>query len=410
MKTFSIVSLGCFRNLYDSEVIAYEFEKKGFSLKEKAKSLDTLIINTCGFIDKAKEESIEFIKNALELKKRGQVKKVIVAGCLVQRYKAQLQRYFKAIDEFRGVVAFGEGLRRRKLMFPFVDFLKICEGCSHQCSFCAIPQIKGRLKSRPLEDIVAEAVRMEKQGVQELNIIGQDTTSWGRDLKGKLRLAELVKEILKATKIRWIRLLYLDPQSFDDSLIELISGQRRICKYIDFPIQHINDRILKLMNRNTSRKYLINKIKFIRKKIKNVVIRSSVIVGFPTETEKEFGELLSFIKEVKFERLGAFIYSREEGTPAYNFKPQVHYKTKQKRFTQLMEAQREIAYAFNRKMIGKKTEVLVERKEGNYFTGRTSYDAYDIDNEVLIRKRKLKKGSFYRLKIVDSYGYDLIGQ
>jgi len=421
-KTFSIISLGCFRNSYDSEIIAFGFSKQGYKFlpstslsidkKTKIKPIDLLIINTCGFIDKAKEESVKIISVALDLKKKGRVKKLMVIGCLVKRYQERLEKAYPLVDFWQSVVEFRQDFVKKDNLFslPEIGFLKICEGCLNRCSFCAIPLIKGSLKSKFKNEVLKEVKDLERRGVRELNIIGQDITSWGKDLKTKDDLASLLKEILKVTKeIKWIRLIYTHPKHFNDSLIDIIAKDKRICKYIDLPIQHINDRILKLMNRGTSKKRIIDLIKKIRKRIPNCVIRSSVIVGFPTETEKEFKELLNFLKEIKIDRLGAFMYSREKGTQAYKMQPQVHHSTKKRRFKEVMEQQQEIASEVNKKFLNKKLEVLIEDKDSGVFVGRSQYDALDVDGLVFLEKKGLKIGNFYKAKIIDCLGYDLVG-
>ena len=418
VKTFSVISLGCFRNTYDSEVLAHEFSSQGYHFmpcnfeEPRIKKINTLLVNTCGFIDKAKEESLAVIKGAIDLKKRGKAKRIIVFGCLVKRYKKELQESFPQVDQWQELQEFSDKFQKRKKIAPlYINFLKICEGCLNRCSFCAIPLIKGPLRSKSQKAIIQEVRLLNKSKIKELNIIGQDITSWGKDLRPKTKLADLLKKIIKETKnIKWIRLIYTHPRHFDDSLIKLIAKEKRICKYIDLPIQHINDRILKVMNRRVTKKEIIALIKKIRKNIPDVVLRTSVIVGFPGETEKEFKELLGFLKEVKFERLGAFIYSREEGTPAYDLSGQVHANTKKRRFREIMSQQQEIASQTALKFIGKNIDVLVEAKEEDTFVGRSQYEAPEVDGEVFIKRKGLKIGDFCKVKIVDSFGYDLIAQ
>jgi len=421
-RTFSIISLGCFRNSYDSEIIISEFSNLGltflppaslFTYKgDKAKAMDLLIVNTCGFIDKAKEESLKIISEAVGLKKKGKVKKIAVIGCLVKRYREQLEKSYPSVDSWRTVVNFSRSfVKRDKLLsLPSVGFLKICEGCLNRCSFCAIPLIKGPLRSKFKDEVIKEARDLERKGVRELNIIGQDITSWGKDLKTKSDLAGLLKGILKATKkIRWIRLIYTHPKHFSDSLIDVIAKSKRICKYIDLPVQHINDRILKLMNRGITKEKTTGLIRKIRKRIPGCVIRSSVIVGFPTESEREFKELLNFLKDVKFDRLGAFMYSREEDTRAYKLRPQIHHSTKKRRFREVMSQQKKIANGLNKEFLDKELEVLVEAKDSDVLIGRSQYDAPDVDGAVFIKKKGLKIGDFYKAKIIDCLDYDLVG-
>ena len=421
-RTFSIISLGCFRNSYDSEIIIPEFTSRGYSFldptslftdkRNRAKVIDLLIVNTCGFIDKAKEESLKIIAEAVNLKKKGRVKEIVVIGCLVKRYQEQLEKSYPLVDSWRTVVEFSQSfIKRDKLLSsPSVGFLKICEGCLNRCSFCAIPLIKGSLRSKFKDEVIKEARDLERRGVRELNVIGQDITSWGKDLKLKSDLASLLKGILKATKkIQWIRLVYAHPRHFSDSLIDVIAKSKRICKYIDLPIQHINDRILRLMNRRISKKKIIELIGKIRKRIPGCVIRSSVIVGFPTESEREFKELLSFLAEVKFDRLGAFMYSQEENTRAYRLRPQIHHSMKKRRFKEVMEQQRRIANELNKRFFDKELEVLVEARERDAFIGRSQYDAPSVDGAVFLKRKGLKIGNFYKVRIIDCLDYDLVG-
>lgn len=420
-KDLSIVSLGCFRNTYDSEAVLNRFLRKGYTVskqediflagKDNFKSCDTLLINTCGFIDRAKEESVEFIRQAIKLKKEGKVKRLFVFGCLVTRYQDKLKESFPEVDKWWGTEDFAQKeIRHKKITPKHLDFIKICEGCLNKCTYCTIPYIKGDLKSRSKEQIVNEVKFLDKNGTKELNVIGQDITSWGKDFKAKDNLPSLLKAVLKTSKnINWIRLLYMHPRHLDNKLIDLIAHEERICKYIDLPIQHINDRILKLMNRGVSRKQIAELIKKIRKNIKGCVIRTSVMAGFPTETADEFKELMAFLKETRFERLGAFTYSREENTPAFKLEPQIHSKIKSSRFGEIMSLQQAISSDINKRFIDREIDVLVEEKDNEVFIGRTQFDAYEVDGVVFLKKKGLKVGNFYKAKIVDSYDYDLVG-
>ena len=418
IKAFSVISLGCFRNTYDSEVFTHRLESLGYKFTphipegKKIKKVNTLVINTCGFIDKAKQESLDIIKEAVDLKKKKKVKKIIVFGCLVKRYKDQLQKSFPEVDQWQALEEFSDKFQQRTKIAPSgIDFLKICEGCLNKCSFCAIPLIKGSLKSKSEDAILKEVRQLNKARVKELNIVGQDITSWGKDLRPKTKLSNLLKKILKAANnINWLRLIYTHPKHLDEDLIRLVAKEEKICKYIDLPIQHINDRILKLMNRRVSKKEIINLINKVRKSIPGVVIRTSVIVGFPTESEKEFRELLDFLKEVKFERLGAFTYSREEGTPAYKLSGQVHPSTKERRLREVMNQQQEIAREVSARFIGEELDVLIEDSQEGTYIGRSQYDAPEVDGEVFIKRAGLKVGQFCKARIIDSFGYDLIGK
>ena len=409
-RSFRIVSLGCFRNTYDSQIIAEKLTKQGYKLSG-SREVDLLIINTCGFIDKAKEESVGEIISAVKEKEAGRAGKIIIAGCLVSRYKKELSSRFREVDEFRGVLPFSRNFEKSKNIIPgHLGFLKISEGCLNRCSYCAIPLIKGPLVSKPEKEILKELKYLDDSNVRELNIIGQDITSWGKDLPGKNNLESLLEKILKKSSIPWIRLLYTHPSHFSDGFLKLIAAERRICKYIDLPIQHINDRILTLMNRKTKKKEIINIINKIRAEIPECALRTSLIAGFPTETEKEFKELLNFIKKVKFERLGVFSYSKEENTPAYSFRPQIPYQRKQRRFRELMSAQKEITEKFTAGFVNKIIPAIVDEKEKDYFIGRTRFDAYEVDGVVFIKRRGLKIGGIYDVKITAGTEYDLIAE
>ncbi len=413
-SSVGIISLGCPRNLADSERILSRLKKKGHKVVD-IKDADVAIVNTCSFIKEAKEESIDTIFDVIDLKKQGVVKKIIVAGCLPQRYKSELLPHLKEIDAFVGRQGLDKYSAEKHSLVPkHFSYLKISEGCRNHCSYCIIPKIKGPLQSRPVKEIIKEVRLSELEGVKELNIVGQDITSYGSDISSSLGIVELLEEIIKnSKKIRWIRLLYTHPLRVDDGLIELIKREKRICKYIDLPIQHINDRILKAMNRKISKKEISTLIDKIRKEIPSVAIRTSLIVGFPSETEKEFKELLAFIKQTKFERLGVFIYSREEGTPAYNFKGQVPEKVKKERFDKIMALQQDIAAEVNRKYLGKDIEVIIDEKgeDKDIYLGRSESDAPEVDGLVYVRsKSHLKNGDIVKVKIVDTYEYDLVGE
>lgn len=397
--------------MYDSEAVVKRFLNSGYTFKSDPKGCHTLIVNTCGFIDKAKEESLDAIKELVELKKQGKIKEIFVFGCLVQRYRKELEKFFPQVNKWWGTEEFSTKVTpRKKLTPPYLDFLKICEGCINRCSYCAIPLIKGSLRSKTKKEIVKEAILLDKKNIKELNIIGQDITSWGKDLKNSEDISSLLKAILKETKnIEWIRLIYTHPRHITDSLLDLVAKEKRICNYLDLPIQHINDRILKLMNRGVTKRDIMSLIKKIRKRIPDCVIRTSIIVGFPSETDREFKELLNFIKDVKFERLGAFMYSREEGTPAYKFSGQIHHSRKKKRFNEIMSLQKSIMQEVNKRFLGKNLDVLVEEKDNNVYIGRSQYDAYEVDGSVFLEKNKLKIGQFYNAKIIDAYEYDLVG-
>lgn len=404
------MSLGCPRNLYDSELILANVVAKGYKIVEVQKA-DIAIVNTCAFIKEATQESIDSILELIELKKEGRLKKIVVAGCLVERYKYDLVKELPEVDCFLG----RQALKRRGSVFltpSHYSYLKITEGCLNRCSFCVIPKIKGDFSSLPIEDIIEEIASLEKRGLRELNIIGQDTSGWGKDLYKKRTLPLLLREISqRINNIHWVRLLYLYPHPVVLEVARIMRNEPKFCRYIDLPLQHINDRLLKLMRRNTTKKEILNLIEKIRKILPQVALRTSLIVGFPSETDKEFKELLDFVAEVKFERLGVFMYSREEGTPAYNFKGQIPYKAKMARFDAIMLKQQEIARQINSGFIGKEVEVLIEEKENDFYLGRTEFDAPEVDGQVYVKSNfPLKIGDFTKVRIQDSLEYDLIGE
>jgi len=423
-----ILSLGCARNLVDSESILGRLDLKGYSIVDIDKA-DIGIVNTCAFIEEAKGESIDAILDLIDLKREGKLKKIIVYGCLAQRYKNKLRRELPEVDAFVGTISLNHRLRRFSLTPKHYVYLKICEGCINKCSYCVIPKIKPRFTSLGIDSILNKVETFDKDRVSELNIIGQDITGYGIDLYGTKKLSELLDKIIKKIKnIGWIRLLYLYPGPLIDELLDLMRDSPKICKYIDLPIQHINERILRLMHRGTTKKDILKLIDKIRKKVPGVAIRTSLIVGFPSETDREFQELVKFIEEIRFERLGAFIYSREEGTPAYNFKGQVPKKTKIERLNAIMSRQQLISQEVNKKFLGQVMDVLVDGKEKDFhpvrkdtfrdmdfsnevYLGRSQYDAPEVDGLVFVSsKKKLEPGNFVKVKITDTLEYDLVGE
>jgi len=412
-KTVSIISLGCPRNLVDSEKLVSEFAKKGYAFHEDALHADTVIVNTCAFIEDAKKESIDNILRIIDAKKEGSVKRVIVAGCLSERYRNGLADDLKEVDEFRGVLNFSRNQAQDpvlKMTPGHYAYVKISEGCANRCTYCVIPRLKGNYKSRAFGSIIEEAAQLIDKGVKELILIGQDTSLYGVDLYKKKRLGDLLKELAEISKDIWIRLLYLHPANLDKGVINVIRDNENICRYIDLPLEHISDRILTRMHRRTSKKKSVSLIEYIRKEISGVSIRTSLIVGFPGETEKEFKELVSFAKEMKFEKLGVFKYSREEGTPAYSYKNQISEKEKQRRFDYIMSAQQDVSRKINEKIKGEVLKVLIEEKSEGCYLGRTEYDAPEIDGQVYVEGKNLKIGGFYNIRITDAYEYDLTGK
>ncbi|MBN1405083.1 MAG: 30S ribosomal protein S12 methylthiotransferase RimO [Candidatus Omnitrophica bacterium] len=442
--TIGIISLGCPRNMVDSEVMLGILKKDGYCIMDGLENCDIALINTCAFIEEAKEEAIDIILKAAQLKNEGRIKSIIVAGCLPQRYSDTLKKQIPEVDAFLGVCDFDKiketvlflsrhqlrqkqnhpiyfvtpptkiyshKLKRYLLTPNFYTYIKIAEGCNNNCSYCAIYKIRGKYRSRPMESIIMEIKAIGAMAhLSELNIIAQDTTSYGRDIYKKYKLAELLKKIAALDKAHWIRLLYTHPGHFTDELIETIRSEKSICKYIDLPMQHANNRILKMMNRNTTKGEIIKLIQKIKSRIPGVALRTSVIVGFPGETDKEFKELLDFIKDTKFERLGAFVYSREEHTKAYDFKKQIPERIKRQRLDEVMKLQQDVSAKINKRWMGKTLEVLIEEKENDVYTGRSQYDAPEVDGTVFVKGKNLKIGGFKKVKITDTLEYDLAGE
>lgn len=422
-KTIGILSLGCARNLVDSESILSGLKGKGFSIVDLEEAggsffegkdrINAVLVNTCAFIKEAKEESIGTILDLIELKKQGRLKRIIVAGCLAQRYKEDLLKHFPEVDAFLGTIALNHTVRDFRLTPAHYAYVKICEGCINNCSFCVIPKIKPHFSSRRPESIISEIKTLKRQGCNEVNLIGQDISAYGLDWSGQSQLSGLIRQISEEIRqISWLRLLYLSPERLSDELIEVIATCAGVVKYIDLPLQHINERILKLMRRKVNSLGIFRLIGKIRKRIPEAAIRTTLIVGFPTETDKEFNELLDFVKEVKFERLGAFMYSREEGSIAYGLKKQIPEKVKQERYHALMSCQEGISAGVNQKWLGKTLRVLIEEKQqAHLYIGRSQFDAPEVDGLVYVKSEKeLPLGSFSDVKICDTLEYDLAGE
>ncbi|MBU1871693.1 MAG: MiaB/RimO family radical SAM methylthiotransferase [Candidatus Omnitrophica bacterium] len=421
-KKVGILSLGCARNLVDSEVISGVLKEKNYEILdlgsfenslEQAGEVDIALVNTCAFIKEAKEESIRSILDLIELKKEGKLKKIIVAGCLSQRYKDELFRQLPEIDAFLGIVSLNHSSKRFRLTPAHYAYVKICEGCINHCSFSTIPSIKTKFRSRIRESIISEIRDLDKGPCREVNIIGQDITAYGWDLYRESRLTVLIEELLEnSSKIDWFRLLYLSPLRLSDGLLRLIANHNRIAKYIDLPLQHINDRILKSMQRNIDSAQIRKLIGKIRRISLPLAIRTTLIVGFPGETEKEFNELLEFVKEVKFERLGLFMYSSEEGTKAFGFPAQVPQKIKEERYNIIMSCQQDIAREVNERWQDKVLKVLIEaRQEDGVYLGRTQYDAPEVDGSVFVKSvKELPVGNFIDARVIDTLAYDLVAQ
>jgi ribosomal protein S12 methylthiotransferase len=431
-----LLNLGCPKNEVDGAVMLSYLKEAGFIICPNEKDADILIINTCGFILPAKEESLGEIFKALELKKKFKNKKVVVAGCLAQRYSNDLRNEFGEVDGFVGigdlksivsvckkVLSDKKAFQLSSLSktFPQVPhqlslekkpyaYLKIADGCDNRCSYCAIPLIRGRFRSRPMGQIINEAKFLANNGVKEINLVAQDTTFYGMDLHKKKRLSELLSRLSEIEKIKWIRLLYTHPAHYSDELISVIASNPKVCKYLDLPLQHISDEILKLMRRKVTKAQVEKLIQKLRERIPHLTLRTSFIVGFPGETKRDFSELLDFVQKIRFEKMGAFPYSKEEDTLASGFSGQVKEKNKQQRLDELMSVQQKIAFEINEKRIGEKEVVLVESKEEEFFCARSQAEAPEVDNLIFLKEKKFEIGEFYCVEIKESWGYDLRGE
>jgi len=384
-----------------------------------------VVINTCGFIDNAKEESVNTILHYAEKKERGEVEKVYVTGCLSERYKPELEEQIPDVDAYFGTRDMPQLLKvlgadykhelvgERMTTTPkHFAYLKIAEGCDRPCSFCAIPLMRGKHRSTPIEDLVTEAEKLAAKGTKELILIAQDLTYYGLDLYKERKLADLLRALVKVDGIEWIRLHYLFPSGFPEEVLDVIREEPKVCNYIDIPLQHIADPVLKSMRRGTTKAKTDALLDKMREKVPGITIRTTLIAGYPGETEEDHRVVLDWVKEQRFDRLGVFAYSHEENTHAYNFEDDVPAEVKQQRVDEVMALQMSISRELNEKKIGLEYRVLVDRKEGNYFVGRTEFDSPDVDNEVLIPAEDiyLKIGDFCQVKIVEAHDYDLIGQ
>lgn len=429
----SLITLGCAKNEVDSEMFLGFLKNTGFELTNEIQNADLIIINTCGFIKSAKEEAIETILDMAEYKKKGKCKHLFVVGCLAKRYKNEIIKNFPEVDLVIGVDEYNNidkifskyfnGNFKHKLefndrivstLFP-TAYIRISDGCNNRCHYCAIPLIRGGLKSRKIEDIVLEAKNLVKKGVRELVVIAQDTTSYGIDIYKKPMLYELLKELSKIDELKWIRVLYMYPGKITDELIEEFKTNSKICRYFDIPLQHISDKMLKNMNRHTNKKEIYDLIHKIRKEIPDAVIRTTLMVGYQGETTDDFNEMLDAVKEFKFERLGAFTYSKEDDTVACTMKGDILEKVKKNRYKILMEEQQKQVGEFMNSKIGQVFEVLVQDVDENekYFVARSYMDAPDVDPKMLIKINKLSSesviiGDFCKVKIIGIKGYDYI--
>ena len=418
----SVITLGCSKNIVDSERLMKQLQLNKVLLMEDPEDADTVIINTCGFIERAKEESINTILNAVSLKSKGKLNKVIVAGCLSQRYKEELAKDIPEVDVYFGTEDY-EGILKelggelkynllgeRLLTTPsHTAYLKISEGCDHPCSFCAIPLIRGQHKSKPMEDLIKETEFLANNGTKELIIIAQDTTDYGKDIYGKKNLAELLKTLSKVVGIEWIRLMYAYPSRFSTDVMEEIASNEKICNYVDIPLQHISDNVLRSMRRGVTAAQTKKLLNRLRSSIPGLTLRTTLLTGYPNETEDDFKELCDFVGETRFDRIGTFTFSVEDNTSSYILGDPVHQKIKEERRDILMEIQKDISAELNSAFIGKKLRILVEAKEGDFYIGRSYRDAPEVDGEVLIPNKNniLTPGNFYDVRVYDSNEYDL---
>jgi len=435
LKT-AIVSLGCSKNLIDSEVMVQSILNDEYGITDDPAKAEVIIINTCGFIESAKQESIDTILEMAQYKNSGSCKLLIASGCMAERYREELMKELPELDAVVGtgdykditevirkalqgekVIRYGhqelveiDRLPRRISTFGASAYLKIAEGCDNRCSYCIIPSLRGRYRSRRFEDIVEEAAELSRNGIKELNVIAQDITRYGKDMYGRYRLSELVKALAAIEGIEWIRLMYSYPDEFNDELIRTMAEEEKVCRYLDIPIQHASDRILRNMRRRSSRDKILELISKLRTSMPDIILRTSLIVGFPGETEEDFRELYDFVARVKFNRLGVFPYSREEDTPAYDMPGQISEGLKQERLEKIMLLQKDISLENNRKLLGKTVKILIEgSSEGEYF-GRSYMDAPEIDGKVYFKSDKnLLPGDFCRVIITEAYEYDLVG-
>lgn len=433
-----MVSLGCPKNQVDAEMMLKTLADAGFEISTEESEADAIIINTCGFIEEAKQEAIENILEAAQYKKNGKCKALIVTGCLAERYKddvtkeipeadvcvgigsnGNIAEIVKAALDKKAVNSYGDklslDLNGDRILggYSFSTYLKIGDGCDNCCTYCAIPQIRGRMRSRTIEDCVSEAKRLADRGVTELIVVAQDTTAYGTDIYGKPMLTELLKELVKIEKLHWIRTLYTYPERITDDLLELIAKEKKLCKYLDMPIQHVNGEILKKMNRKGDENSLRALIERIRSKVPDITLRTTLITGFPGETEEQFTQLAQFVKDIKFDRLGCFPYSAEENTVAANMPEQIEEQTKVDRMESIMETQLAVNNEKNNEKIGKTFEVLIEGYDDyiRCYYGRSYADAPEIDGKIFfISGRPLKIGDYVKVKINDTVEYDLLGE
>jgi ribosomal protein S12 methylthiotransferase len=426
-KGIHFITLGCSKNLVDSEHLMRQLELSGYKVTHNSDNIKsgTVIINTCGFIKDAKQESIDTILEFAQAKLEGKIQNLFVFGCLSELYKEELKKEIPEVDQFFGVNSFEDilhliGVRFQKelqdervLTTPkHFAYLKISEGCDRSCAFCSIPHIRGKHISIPIEELVKEAVKLAESGVKELIIIAQDITYYGLDIYKEQKLADLLKELVKIDKIEWLRLHYAYPHKFPEDVIDVCKNNPKICRYLDIPFQHISDNMLKMMRRGNSKNQTFDLINKLRAEIPGIAIRTTLLVGHPGETDEDFAELVQFVKDMRFDRLGVFPYSHEENAYAYkHYKDEIPEDIKQNRVNEIMEIQQQISLEINQLKIGNTLKVLIDRKEGDYWIGRTEFDSPDVDGEVLIPlNASIKQGNFYEVKITDASEFDLFGE
>ena len=428
MKKINVITLGCSKNVVDSEHLMAQLEAAGYELSFDSDRTDAkvVVINTCGFIGDAKKESIDTILSAVQAKEEGLIERLFVIGCLSERYADELREEIPEVDEYFGVndwadiVAALGGEHSKELETERVlttpshyAYLKIAEGCNWHCGYCAIPLIRGKHTSVPMEQILDEAQKLAERGVKELIVIAQDTTYYGIDLYGRRRLADLLTELCKIKGIEWIRLHYAYPTAFPEDVIEVMAREKKICKYLDIPFQHISDKMLLAMKRRHTKAEAMELIERLRKQVPDIALRTTLLVGYPTETQEDIDELEAFVREVRFDRLGVFPYSEEEGTySAEKLTDDVAEEEKECRAARIMQIQEQISLENNLKRVGQTMRVIVDGRQGNYYVARSQYDSPEVDQEILIpaEKRRLRRGCFYDVLITDAEDYDLFGE
>ena len=427
LQIVDLITMGCSKNLVDSEQLMYQLRKNGYQVFHNPKRIhrQIAIVNTCGFINDAKEESIGIILELCKAKEEGRLKKLLVTGCLSERFFHELNKEIPQVDKYYGKFNYDalirdlgknfyrDNINQRILSTPgHYAYVKISEGCDRQCAYCAIPIITGAHKSRPIEDILEEIRMLVAQGVKEFQIIAQELTFYGLDLYGSRKIAELTERISDIPGVEWIRLHYAYPHQFPDDLLRVMRERNNVCKYLDIALQHTSDVVLQNMRRHISKQQQIDLIEKIRAEVPGIALRTTLMVGYPGEGDEEFAELMDFVSKMRFERMGAFAYSEEEDTyAAQHFKDEIPEEVKQERLSRLMALQQDISEAYCAEKIGKHLKVIIDRKEGEYFIGRTEYDSPEVDGEVFVKSDKyLRKGSFHSVLITDSTEFDLYGK